>query len=275
RTGDPLGFRQGHRRRHVGHGVSTGADTGTVLRGRMVPRAAGEPARSGLRPVSARQCGTGCRPVASTVVASTPERGSALSDRDRSGRCRPARRSPDRGKRVHLARHRQVHGAGHHGSRHACRDRLHAGRGVGVRVHQSHRGRAQRGHRSTVTATQQSSEHSTEWGGDTVTGLGVLTPPGRTEREPAVHTQPRAVWRSLLRKPAARVALVLAGSLALLAALGPLFTVDPDTTHYANELAPPSAQHWLGTDHAGRDLLARTVAGARSSLSAALLVTAI
>src|SRR5699024_5458919 len=117
--------------------------------------------------------------------------------------------------------------------------------------------------------------HSTEWGGDTVTGLGVLTPPGRTEREPAVHTQPRGVWRSLLRKPAARVALVLAGSLALLAALGPLFTVDPDTTHYANELAPPSAQHWLGTDHAGRDLLARTVAGARSSLSAALLVTAI
>jgi len=108
-----------------------------------------------------------------------------------------------------------------------------------------------------------------------VTGLGVLTPPGRTEDDPAVHTQPRGVWRDLLRKPAARVALVLVGSLALLTVLGPLFTMDPNATHYANELAPPSAQHWLGTDHAGRDLLARTVAGARSSLSAALLVTAI
>src|SRR5699024_1285090 len=125
-----------------------------------------------------------------------------------------------------------------------------AGRGVSVCVHQSHRGRTQRGHRSTVTAPQQWSERSTEWSDDTVTGLGVLTPPGRTEDDPAVHTQPRGVWRDLLRKPAARVALVLVGSLALLTVLGPLFTMDPNATHYANELAPPSAQHWLGTDHA-------------------------
>ena len=103
----------------------------------------------------------------------------------------------------------------------------------------------------------------------------MLTPPGRAESEPTVHAHPRGVWRDLLRRPAARVALVLTTLLALLAVLGPLFTVDPNATHYADELAPPSTQHWLGTDHAGRDLLARTVAGARSSLSAALLVTTI
>src|SRR5699024_1308021 len=214
-------------------------------------------------------------PMASTVAAPTPECRATVSDHDRPGCRRPARRGSDRGKRVHLARNRPVHGAGHHRARHAGRDRLHPGRSVGLCAHQSRRGRTQLGHRSTATAPHQSSEQPTAWGDDIVTGLGVLTPPGRAESEPTVHAHPRGVWRDLLRRPAARVALVLTTLLALLAVLGPLFTVDPNATHYADELAPPSTQHWLGTDHAGRDLLARTVAGARSSLSAALLVTTI
>ncbi|GAA0634703.1 ABC transporter permease [Sporichthya brevicatena] len=73
----------------------------------------------------------------------------------------------------------------------------------------------------------------------------------------------------------ARVGLVLAGLLALLALLGPFLTSDPDAPDYRNQLAGPSWEHWLGTDRAGRDLLARTVAGAQTSLGAALLVTVI
>lgn len=107
-----------------------------------------------------------------------------------------------------------------------------------------------------------------------MTGIGVLRAPGR-RTDQTVHTRPPGVWLALLRSPPARVALVLAALLTLLATVGPLFTVDPNAVDYPNALAAPSGNHWLGTDHAGRDLLARTVAGARSSLGAALLVTTI
>ena len=40
-------------------------------------------------------------------------------------------------------------------------------------------------------------------------------------------------------------------------------------------LAPPSAQHWLGTDTLGRDVLIRTFYGARHSLPIALVVIAV
>ncbi|WP_211226875.1 ABC transporter permease [Amycolatopsis benzoatilytica] len=83
------------------------------------------------------------------------------------------------------------------------------------------------------------------------------------------------VWRELLRRPAARVGLALAVLLAAAALVGPLLTADPDLPDYTDQLAAPSAAHWLGTDQAGRDLLARTLAGARTSLGAALLVMAI
>ena len=39
--------------------------------------------------------------------------------------------------------------------------------------------------------------------------------------------------------------------------------------------APPSAAHWFGTDSAGRDLLVRTLAGARVSLAIALSATTV
>ena len=57
--------------------------------------------------------------------------------------------------------------------------------------------------------------------------------------------------------------------------IGPFFAHEPNVTNYANQLAAPSARHWLGTDGAGRDEFARTVAGARTTLGAALLVFAL
>src|SRR5699024_2335411 len=113
-----------------------------------------------------------------------------------------------------------------------------------------------------------------------MTGLGILPGKGRTKHDddatgPLHNTPPHGALRGLLRRPAARFALSLAALLGLIALLGPLVSADPNATDYANTLAPPDTEHWLGTDHAGRDLVARTVAGARSSLSAALLVTTI
>jgi peptide/nickel transport system permease protein len=51
-----------------------------------------------------------------------------------------------------------------------------------------------------------------------------------------------------------------------LAALAPWIAGDPRALAPVNRLQPPSAQHWFGTDHLGRDVYARTVFGAQISL---------
>lgn len=48
---------------------------------------------------------------------------------------------------------------------------------------------------------------------------------------------------------------------------------DPLVQELALRNAPPDAQHWLGRDHLGRDILARLVAGTRISLAVALGAT--
>lgn len=81
-----------------------------------------------------------------------------------------------------------------------------------------------------------------------------------------------------LRRP--RVATVLAALVfgtVVLAALAPgLFThVDPLATDPLNLNRPPSAEHLLGTDYLGHDLLARVVHGARYSLTIGVTATAV
>lgn len=71
---------------------------------------------------------------------------------------------------------------------------------------------------------------------------------------------------------AGRVGLALIAGMAVLALLGPLLvTADPAAQDLMRTLEPPSRAHWLGTDHVGRDVLARTVHGAARSLGIALL----
>lgn len=56
------------------------------------------------------------------------------------------------------------------------------------------------------------------------------------------------------------------------AAFGPsLVGHDPATQSLLDSRAGPSAEHWLGTDHLGRDMAARLLSGARLSLGLALL----
>jgi peptide/nickel transport system permease protein len=52
-------------------------------------------------------------------------------------------------------------------------------------------------------------------------------------------------------------------------------THDPDQLDVMNRFAPPSAAHWLGTDHLGRDLYSRLVHGATVAMSVALTAIAI
>jgi len=53
----------------------------------------------------------------------------------------------------------------------------------------------------------------------------------------------------------------------------PLSTYDPIATDAANTLAPPNRDHWLGSDHLGRDIYSRIVHGARVSLVVGTLST--
>src|SRR5688500_2961848 len=46
---------------------------------------------------------------------------------------------------------------------------------------------------------------------------------------------------------------------------------DPLTVDYAGILAPPSRDHWLGTDNFGRDVLSRIIYGAQTALAVGFL----
>lgn len=72
--------------------------------------------------------------------------------------------------------------------------------------------------------------------------------------------------------------LGLALALAALLAAGVSFLwtpYDPAALSIAEKLRPPSAAHWLGTDHFGRDIAAMLMAGARTSIAVALVAVGI
>jgi oligopeptide transport system permease protein len=69
-----------------------------------------------------------------------------------------------------------------------------------------------------------------------------------------------------VRNPVAVAAMLVLGGIAFLAVFGPaIFDTDPHSTSSA-QFAPPSREHFFGTDVNGRDLFARVLEGARISL---------
>jgi len=74
-----------------------------------------------------------------------------------------------------------------------------------------------------------------------------------------------------LRNGKVTTGLVILGFFALLALLGPwIAPYDPNQVSDAL-LSPPSATHWLGTDHTGRDILSQLVVGTRGVLVVGLV----
>ena len=80
----------------------------------------------------------------------------------------------------------------------------------------------------------------------------------------------RLLWRRLLRHRLAQASLAFLVVMLVLALTAPLIAaargVDPTATDLFRRFEPPSAQHWLGTDDLGRDLLQRLLDGGRVSL---------
>ncbi|SIR02915.1 peptide/nickel transport system permease protein [Paracoccus thiocyanatus] len=77
-----------------------------------------------------------------------------------------------------------------------------------------------------------------------------------------------------------RAALILGALLSGLALIGALVSflwtpADVTQLAIAQKLLPPSGQHWLGTDHFGRDMLSMIMVGARISIAVALVAVGI
>lgn len=82
----------------------------------------------------------------------------------------------------------------------------------------------------------------------------------------------RRLWRRKLAMAGAVVALIF----ILAAALAPILAPhDPTATDFGAVLQAPSATYPFGTDQLGRDVLSRLLFGARASLQAGVLATAV
>jgi len=79
---------------------------------------------------------------------------------------------------------------------------------------------------------------------------------------------PRAIMRGVLKHHLARAGIVIVLLMASMAVFAPLLApFDPNAQDLYNVLTGPSADHWLGTDNVGRDLLSRVIYGSRVSLT--------
>jgi len=83
----------------------------------------------------------------------------------------------------------------------------------------------------------------------------------------AQQTAPARRMSRLLRHPNFLIGAVLTGALMLVALLSLVWTPHAfDAVSIAQRMQGPSAAHWLGTDHFGRDIATRLMIGARNSI---------
>lgn len=81
---------------------------------------------------------------------------------------------------------------------------------------------------------------------------------------------------SLLRRyPMASIGVVIMSVYALTAIFGPLFVGDPLSTSPSDALAPPSSEHYFGTDRFGRDVFTRAVIAARLDVVVGIVIALI
>ncbi len=90
--------------------------------------------------------------------------------------------------------------------------------------------------------------------------------------EPTGAPRRKGVLKSLLTNKLALVGFIILFFWVVIAlVVSPLWHIDP-LAQDALPQRPPSAEHWFGTDELGRDVLSRTMAGARTSLPLAVML---
>jgi peptide/nickel transport system permease protein len=101
-------------------------------------------------------------------------------------------------------------------------------------------------------------------------GLELVTAAPRPRRAGAR----RRVLRFCRKKPLGAMGGLLMLLMVFAAVFaGELTSYDPISTDAQHTLAPPGGEHWLGTDHLGRDIYSRIVHGARVSLVVGVVST--
>lgn len=82
-------------------------------------------------------------------------------------------------------------------------------------------------------------------------------------------------WRRFLELPSAVFGLVVV-ILAVLMALGANYITPYDPNSFSpGVVQPPSWEHWMGTDHQGRDVLSRVIVGIQSAMLVGLVSSGI
>ncbi|WIM86410.1 ABC transporter permease [Candidatus Mycobacterium wuenschmannii] len=83
-------------------------------------------------------------------------------------------------------------------------------------------------------------------------------------------------WRILRRRPQFVAGAALIAFILMVAVFPSLFTaLDPSYANPDESLLDPSSAHWFGTDLQGHDIYARTIYGARASITVGLGATAL
>lgn len=86
----------------------------------------------------------------------------------------------------------------------------------------------------------------------------------------------RHLLRLALRNRSFVIGLVIAAIIAAMAFVS-YFWTPYDVTHLpvTNRMKPPTGDHWMGTDHFGRDIFSMIMVGARNSIAVALVAVGI
>lgn len=95
-----------------------------------------------------------------------------------------------------------------------------------------------------------------------------------TEKSPSGFS---IIWRELIKDKMAVISMIVLG-LILITVYGISLLLKEDEIVKVDLLsiyAPPSAEHWLGTDYGGRDILGQLIIGAKNSFTIGLAITLI
>jgi peptide/nickel transport system permease protein len=112
---------------------------------------------------------------------------------------------------------------------------------------------------------------------DAVAWRGWLLDPAPASRRQARLGRWYRAWMAFRRNGLAMTGLVIVLALVLMALAAPLIA-DPTSATLqvlVDRLQPASAAHWFGTDELGRDIFARILFGARTTLTIVALVSVI
>jgi len=97
-----------------------------------------------------------------------------------------------------------------------------------------------------------------------------------TAAAPTAATRPTRIWDTFSRNRLSWIGLALIALIVLTAIAAALIApYDPLEQDIVARLEPPSAEHWLGTDTYGRDVLSRMIYAARISIVVGFVATMI